>query len=136
MRTAERARAPVDRCASLPRRDYRAWITTDNGGSPGTPLETFTLTNVRPWTLPTVSAMHVFSTTRPALTASTTHWLVIGPNAPNTVGSWNYSLDDAPSAGSANFLVNGTASNGVPQLSGPWVPADALLWPAFQVDMR
>ena len=116
---------------------FQAWITTDVGGKPGAALETFPLPNIRMQAFPTRSSMHIFSTAHPNLAAGTTYWLVIGPTAPNAVGSWNYSLDDAPSAGSSNFLVNTTPdASGVPQLAGPWVPANGLLRPAFEIDIR
>jgi hypothetical protein len=118
---------------------FQAWITSDNGGRPGAALEAFTLSNIRPQDFPTRSSMHIFSATRPNLAAGTTYWLVIGPGGQDTVGSWNYSLDDAPAAvaGSANFLVNTTSgTNGLPQLAGPWTPASSPLRPAFQIDLR
>jgi hypothetical protein len=81
--------------------------------------------------------MHIFSAARPNLAGGTTYWLVIGPGGQDTVGSWNYSLDDAPAAGSSNFLVNTTpGANNLPQLAGPWAPASSPLRPAFQIDIR
>lgn len=122
---------------------FRIWITADNGGKPGTVLEAFSLTNIRQQTLPTRSPLHIFSSTHPSLAAGATYWLVVGPGAQNTVGSWNYSLDDAPAPGSSNFLVNTTPdANGVPQLAGPWTPAFpgapvlGDLRPAFEIDIR
>lgn len=116
---------------------FQAWITTDVGGSPGTALETFPLSNLRMQAFPTRSAVHIFSTAHPSLTAGTTYWLVIGPTAATAVGSWNYSLDEAPSAGSADFKVNTTPNAaGVPQLAGPWVPANGPLRTAFEIDIR
>ena len=116
---------------------FRAWITSDNGGRPGTVLEAFSLPNIRTQAFPTQSSMHIFSAARPNLAGGTTYWLVIGPGGQDTVGSWNYSLDDAPAAGSSNFLVNTTpGTNNLPQLAGPWAPASSLLRPAFQIDIR
>ena len=80
---------------------FRAWITSDNGGGPGTVLEAFSLPNIRTQAFPTQSSMHIFSAARPNLAGGTTYWLVIGPGGQDTVGSWNYSLDDAPAAGPA-----------------------------------
>lgn len=117
---------------------FRLWVTTDNGGKPGAIVEEFSLPNIRTWgsPFPTRSPMHIFSVAKPNLAAATTYWLVIGPDAPNTVGSWNYSPDDAPAAGSSNFLVNTTPSNGLPRLAGPWAPAGGPLRPAFEIDIR
>lgn len=116
---------------------FQAWVTTDNGGKPGTVIEAFPLPNIRMQPITVRSPMHIFSVAYPNLAAGTTYWLVIGPTAQDTVGSWNYSLDDGPSAGSSNFLVNTTPNaNGVPQLAGPWVPANGLLRPAFEIDIR
>ena len=116
---------------------FQAWITTDVGGKPGAAVETFPLPNIRMQAFPTRSHMHIFSVAHPNLAAGTTYWLVIGPTAANAVGSWNYSVDDAPSAGSSNFLVNTTPNaNGIPQLAGPWGPGSGPLRPAFEIDMR
>ena len=116
---------------------FEAWITDDAGGKPGAVLESFTLSNLRSQAFPTQSAMHIFSVAHPTLASGTTYWLVIGPAAANAVGSWNYSLDDAPSAGGANFLVNATPdANGIPRLAGPWVASNGPLRPAFEVDLR
>jgi hypothetical protein len=116
---------------------FQAWITTDVAGKPGAALETFPLPNIRMQAFPTRSSMHIFSTTHPNLAAGTTYWLVIGPTAADAVGSWNYSLDDAPSAGSSNFLVNATPdASGVPRLAGPWAPASSPLRTAFEIDIR
>jgi len=116
---------------------FQAWITTDTGGRPGAILESFTLANIRTQVFPTRSPFHIFSVVHPSLAAGATYWLVIGPAAQNTVGSWKYSRDDAPAAGSSNFLVNTTPdANGVPQLAGPWAPAGGPLRPAFEIDIR
>ena len=116
---------------------FQAWITTDVGGKPGAVLETFPLSNIRMQPFPVRSPIHIFSSAHPNLTAGTTYWLVLGPTAANAVGSWNYSLDDTPSAGSSNFLVNATPdANGIPQLAGPWAPAGGPLRPAFEIDLR
>lgn len=119
-------------------RSFQAWITTSVNGTPGAPLETFMLSNVRAQPFPVRSPEHIFSVTHPALSAGTTYWLVIGPAASDAVGSWNYSLTDAPSAGGANYLVNSTAGAGnVPQLTGPWTAASGSpLRPAFEIDIR
>lgn len=115
---------------------YELWVMTDNGGQPGTVLEHMTLTNIRAWTLPTVAPMHIYSVARPAMTANTKYWLLIGPGASDTVGSWNDAPFDAPTGG--NLLANQTpGSNGVPGNSGPWVNTSTVpLRPAFQIDLH
>jgi ferredoxin-like protein FixX len=116
---------------------FNVWITSDNGGKPGVIIEAFSLANLRSQISPIRSPYHIFSAMHPNLVAGTTYWLVIGPAANTTVGSWNYSIDDAPSTGSTNFMVNTTPdANGVPQLAGPWVPAGGPLRPAFEIDIR
>lgn len=116
---------------------FQAWVASDIGGQPGAMLEAFALPAIRTQVFPTRSAMHIFSSARPTLAAGATYWLVIGPAARDTVGSWNFSLGDTPAAGSPNFLVNTSPdANGVPQLAGPWAPANGVLRPAFQIDIR
>ncbi|HKV06304.1 MAG TPA: choice-of-anchor R domain-containing protein [Candidatus Acidoferrales bacterium] len=115
---------------------FQAWITSDNAGKPGTVLETFPLSNLRTLPFPDTTPVHIFSAAHPALTTGTNYWLVIGPTGATAVGSWNLSLGDSPAAGSSNFLVNVTGTNGVPSINGPWVPATAVLRPAFEIDVR
>ncbi|HEY3698824.1 MAG TPA: choice-of-anchor R domain-containing protein [Spongiibacteraceae bacterium] len=117
---------------------FQLWIANDAGGKPGTIIEAFAARPIRTQPFPVRSPEHIFSVAHPNLAAGTTYWLVIGPTAQDAVGSWNYSLDDAPAVGSTNFLVNTSPNaNGVPQLAGPWVPATgSVLRPAFEIDIR
>ena len=116
------------------------WITDDAAGRPGTTvLETIAKSNLRPQPQPnSVDApVHIFSATHPTLTAGNKYWLVIGPQAADTVVYWNHGLLllDASIPANITYVVNTTNTNP----SGPWgLPpgAGAQLRPAFEIDVR
>jgi len=114
--------------------NVRVWLTADAGGSPGAPIETIMVQNIRSQTLPITSPMSVFSTAHPVLTAGTVYWLVIGPSSSTTSVDWNVSLDDFSIPNTPTFLVNRSTSD----LTGPWVKKSTLAEPvpAYEIAVR
>ena len=101
---------------------FQVLLMTSLGGFPGNIIETITLTDAVPMFPPQIvvanSALH------PVLTAGTQYWLVAFAPEPATFGIWNLSFNDFSSPQARGFL----------SLSGPWIPANTLIKPAFQIN--
>lgn len=101
---------------------FQVLLMTNSGGFPGNIIETITLTDAVPMFPPEIvtanSALH------PVLTAGTQYWLVVFAPEPSTFGIWNLSFDDFSSPQARGFV----------SLTGPWIPANTLIKPAFQIN--
>lgn len=117
--------------------EYRLLIAEDAAGKPGRIVDSVHQA-IRAQPFPVTTPARFESSLHPRLAAGSTYWLVVGPGAFNTVGSWNYSPAEVPAANGSDFMADTTAdSNGLPQIAGPWIPAaGSPLRPAFQVDLR
>lgn len=101
---------------------FQVLLMTNSGGFPGNIIETITLTDAVPMFPPEIvtanSALH------PVLTAGTQYWLVVFAPEPSTFGIWNLSFNDFSSPQARGFV----------SLTGPWIPANTLIKPAFQIN--
>jgi hypothetical protein len=128
-------RVPIGRTSGTA--SARVWITADANNSPGAQLELINVASVRQQPpIATVNAPeHIFSVLRPALTAGTTYWLVIGPGAADSQLLWNHTmlLADSSIPNTTTLLLTNTNN-----LTGPWAAKSNLaeLRPAFQIDVR
>ncbi len=114
---------------------FQISIAADAGGKPGAALESYSVTAPQ-YALPVQAPnVHIYSSTHPSLASGATYWLVVLPGSSTTVGVWNNSAGDTPTA--TDFLISTAAGpNGVPTLAGPWASTSNLLRPAFQVNVQ
>jgi hypothetical protein len=101
--------------------DVDLWITTDNGGNPGTVLEALSATNslpqVGPQQSPPVSMIP--SVTNPPLNAGTLYWLVLGPGFANSCVEWYAAVNDA--ATNTDLLFSSQLTAGSLPAASSWV---------------
>jgi len=110
------------------------YLTTDNGGSPGTTIESWLGVTGEPFAVPQANSITLNSATHPSLLNSTTYWLVVGPASNVAALSWNLSWPIPGNFNNSNQLSNRTPDgSGIPTLAGPWTSGD-LLTNAFQIN--
>lgn len=101
---------------------FQVLLMTSSGGFPGNIIETITLTDAVPMFPPQIvvanSALH------PVLTGGTQYWLVAFAPEPSTFGIWNLSFNDFSSPQARGFVSP----------TGPWIAANTLIKPAFQIN--
>jgi hypothetical protein len=119
---------------------FNIYLTTDNGGQPGTILEGWN-TAAEAFSLPQVNALGLNSIVSPQLSAGIIYWLTVGAATSVSDGGWN---DTWPATADSNgvsnvaagndLLVNNTSdfSGGLP--AAGWFATNGTLRPAFEVD--
>jgi PEP-CTERM motif len=98
-------------------------LETDNGGVPGTILDTTTATVIADFSSGG-SVVTATSVLNPTLTAGSTYWLVLSNSDPNAEAVWMYAYQDA--VGPAAFNQSGSPT-------GPWNSFNDTLT-GFQID--
>ena len=109
------------------------YLTTNNGGVPGTVLESWLGVTGEPFALPQLNAITLTSVLNPALSSGAEYWLVVGPGTDTSAKGWNYTWF-GPAASAANSLANSTPHSGIPTLAGPWAYDGNALQNAFAID--